>query len=257
MGAGDGGYACFLGRMSADKGPREAAIIARMAGVPLRMAAKLREPAEQEYFDAAVKPLLGGDVEYVGELGAREKLQLLGGSFALLNPIQWPEPFGLVMIEALATGTPVVATPAGSAPEIIRDGVTGYLRSDHLALASALLEAQSLDRDRCRAEAEERFTTERMVEDHLQLYKRLLSGDATTPSLRIDLSRPSSSRTTSPAREDMSGLPVRPAASSARPKTGLAGTLGLDVTRDGTTERPAGIGVAGDHVDARRQAGDP
>jgi glycosyltransferase involved in cell wall biosynthesis len=255
VGAGDGGYACFLGRMSADKGPREAAIIARTAGVPLRMAAKLREPAEREYFDAAVKPLLGGDVEYIGELGAREKLQLLGGSFALLNPIQWPEPFGLVMIEALATGTPVVATPAGSAPEIIRDGVTGYLRSDHPALALALLQAQSLDRHRCRAEAEERFTTERMVEDHLRLYKRLLAGDSTTPSLRIDLNGTSSSRTTSPTRDGMSGLPVQPAASSARPTPALAGTLGLDVTKEGTTERPAATGRAGDHVDARRQAG--
>jgi len=177
VGAGDGGYACFLGRMSDDKGPREAAIIAREAGVPLRMAAKLREPAEVEYFEAAVKPLLGQDVEYVGELGEEEKVELLGGSFALLNPIQWPEPFGLVMIEALATGTPVVTTPAGSAPEIIRDGVTGYLRRDKAALASALLEASSLDRERCRVEAEQRFSTERMVGDHVRLYERALSGD--------------------------------------------------------------------------------
>jgi glycosyltransferase involved in cell wall biosynthesis len=107
----------FLGRMSPDKGPREAALIARAAGVPLKMAAKLREPAEQAYFDAAVRPLLCSDVEYVGELGERDKLELVGDSFALLNPIQWPEPFGLGMIEALAVGTPVVATLAGSAPE--------------------------------------------------------------------------------------------------------------------------------------------
>jgi glycosyltransferase involved in cell wall biosynthesis len=207
VGAGDGGYACFLGRMCADKGPREAAIIARTAGVPLRMAAKLREPAEQEYFDAAVKPVLGGDVEYVGELGAQEKLELLGGSFALLNPMQWPEPFGLVMIEALATGTPVVATPAGSAPEIIRDGVTGYLRSDRADLAAALLEAPSLSRERCRADAEQRFTRDRMVQDHEGLYERLLSGDSSPRSLRIDL------------------------------------------------DRPADIGGAWDHLDARRQAG--
>jgi glycosyltransferase involved in cell wall biosynthesis len=106
VGRGGGGYASFLGRMSPEKGPREAALIARAAGVPLRMAAKLREPAEREYFDAEVKPLLCSDVEFLGELGYAEKLELLGGSFALVNPIQWAEPFGLVMVEALATGTP-------------------------------------------------------------------------------------------------------------------------------------------------------
>src|SRR4051794_33670059 len=110
-GRGNGGYASFLGRMSPEKGAREAALVARAAGVPLRIAAKLREPAEQEYFDAEVKPLLCSDVEFLGELGYVDKLDLVGGSFALLNPIQWAEPFGLVMIEALATGTPVVATP--------------------------------------------------------------------------------------------------------------------------------------------------
>ena len=125
VGRGDGGYASFLGRMAPEKGPREAALAARAAGVPLRMAAKLREPAEREYFAAEVEPLLCSDVEFLGELGWAEKLELVGGSFALLNPMQWPEPFGLVMIEALATGTPVVATPVGSAPEIVDDGVTG------------------------------------------------------------------------------------------------------------------------------------
>src|SRR3954467_13953097 len=123
--------------MNPDKGPREAALIARAAGVPLKMAAKLREPAEQDYFDAAVAPLLCSDVEYVGELGEQDKLALVGDSFALLNPIQWPEPFGLVMIEALATGTPGGATPAGSAPEIVEDGITGHLRGDGAALAEA------------------------------------------------------------------------------------------------------------------------
>ena len=125
VGGGSGGYASFLGRMSPEKGPREAALVARAAGVPLRMAARLREPAEREYVEAEVEPLLCSDVEYVGELGFAEKLELVGGSFALLNPMQWAEPFGLVMIEALATGTPVVATPVGSAPEIVDEGVTG------------------------------------------------------------------------------------------------------------------------------------
>jgi len=176
-GKGDGGYASFLGRMSPEKGPREAALVARAAGVPLKMAAKLREPAERQYFEAEVKPLLCSDVEYLGELGEHDKLALLGGSFALVNPIQWSEPFGLVMIEALATGTPVVATPRGSAPEIIEDGVTGYLRRDQEGLAKALLHAADLDRAQCRAAACQRFDSDAMVRNHLQLYADLLCSE--------------------------------------------------------------------------------
>jgi glycosyltransferase involved in cell wall biosynthesis len=170
VGSGAGGYASFLGRMSPDKGPREAALVARAAGVPLRIAAKVREPAEREYFEAAVKPLLCSDVEYIGELGADDKYALLGESFAMLNPLQWAEPFGLVMIESLATGTPVVGTPLGSAPEIVQDGVTGFLRKGRLALAAALLDAADLNRAACRAAAWRRFDTERMVTDHLRVY---------------------------------------------------------------------------------------
>jgi glycosyltransferase involved in cell wall biosynthesis len=176
MGRGAGGYASFLGRMSPDKGPRQAALIARAAGVPLRMAAKIREPAERDYFDSAVKPLLCSDVEYVGELGLRDKLELVGESFALLNPIQWAEPFGLVMIEALATGTPVVTTASGSAPEIIDDDVTGFLRKGLLPLAAALLDAARLDRTACRAAALRRFDAKRMVAEHIRLYSDLLTG---------------------------------------------------------------------------------
>jgi glycosyltransferase involved in cell wall biosynthesis len=174
-GRGDGGYASFLGRMTPEKGPREAALIARAAGVPLRMAAKIREPAEREYFDAAVRPLLCSDVEYVGELGLQDKLDLVGQSFALLNPIQWAEPFGLVMIEALAMGTPVVGTRAGSAPEIVDDGVTGHLRTGRTSLATALLEAPALSRDACRAAVLQRFDTRRMVRAHERLYEDLLT----------------------------------------------------------------------------------
>jgi glycosyltransferase involved in cell wall biosynthesis len=175
VGAGTGGYASFLGRMSPEKGPREAALVARAAGVPLRMAAKLREPAERDYFEAQVEPLLCSDVEFLGELGWAEKLELVGDSFALLNPMQWAEPFGLVMIEALATGTPVVATPVGSAPEIIDNGVTGFLRTGGLPLAAALLDAPQLDRGACRAVVERRFSTERMVSEHVRLYEELLT----------------------------------------------------------------------------------
>jgi glycosyltransferase involved in cell wall biosynthesis len=176
VGRGNGGYASFIGRMCPEKGPREAVLVARTAGVPLKLAAKIREPAERDYFETAIRPLLSAEVEYVGELGPEDKLALVGGSFALLNPLQWDEPFGLVMIESLASGTPVVATPAGSAPEIVDDGVTGFLREGRLPLAAALLEAAVLDRSACRAAALARFSTERMVAAHVRLYRDLLAG---------------------------------------------------------------------------------
>jgi glycosyltransferase involved in cell wall biosynthesis len=174
-GDGAGGYFCFLGRMSPSKGVREAALIARMAGVPLRIGAKLQDKGEREYYECAVAPLLNSDVEYLGELNTDEKYKLLGGATAMLNPIQWPEPFGLVMIEALAAGTPVVSTSAGAAPEIIDDGVTGYLRDDIDALAASLAQVGSLDRGRCRQEALSRFSSDRMVAEHLDLYTELVT----------------------------------------------------------------------------------
>jgi glycosyltransferase involved in cell wall biosynthesis len=177
VGDGNGGYACALGRMTPSKGIREALLVAREAGLPLRIAAKMREPLERQYFDECVRPLLGGNIEYLGELNAEEKYQLLGGAFALLNPIQWPEPFGLVMIEALACGTPVVATPCGSAPEIVADGKTGFLRSEVPSLAAALNHARELDRHRCRETAVSCFGTSRMVDAPVGLYTRLLEAD--------------------------------------------------------------------------------
>ena len=177
VGDGNGGYACALGRMTPSKGIREAILVAREAGLPLRIAAKMREPLERQYFDECIRPLLGGNIEYLGEFNAEEKYQLLGGAFALLNPIQWPEPFGLVMIEALACGTPVVATPCGSAPEIVANGETGFLRSKLSSLAAALNNARELDRSRCRERAVSCFGTSRMVDAHVGLYTRLLEAD--------------------------------------------------------------------------------
>jgi glycosyltransferase involved in cell wall biosynthesis len=174
VGDGDGGYALFLGRMSPDKGVHIAARVARRAGVALRIAAKMREPAERAYFEASVAPLLGDGVDYIGEVGGRAKLELIAGASCLLNPIAWAEPFGMVMIEALACGTPVIVTPWGSAPELIVDGVTGYVAKSEDDLVAALGAVADLDRDRCRKEAVGRFSTERMVADHLRLYAGLI-----------------------------------------------------------------------------------
>lgn len=176
FGTGDGGYASFLGRMHPGKGLPEAIETARMARIPLRIAAKMYSAEEHEYYSAVIAPLLGPDVEYLGELNAADKFVLLGGSVALLNPIQWDEPFGMAMIEALATGTPVVATFRGSAPEIVSEGVTGYLGSNPPELASALIAATALDRSECRRAAETYFGAERMVAEHLELYAELLAG---------------------------------------------------------------------------------
>ena len=174
IGQGDGGYLLFLGRMTPDKGAEQAIAIARRAGLPLRLAAKVREPAEQRYFDERVRPLLGPGVEFVGEVGGEDKYELLAGAVALLNPIQWEEPFGLVMIEALACGTPVLATPRGAVPEIVDHGVTGFLGSED-ELVAAAARCGELDRAACRAAVAERFSTARMVEDHLDLFARILA----------------------------------------------------------------------------------
>jgi glycosyltransferase involved in cell wall biosynthesis len=182
VGPGRGGYALFLGRMAPDKGVDAAARIARVAGVPLRIAAKMREPAEVAHFEACVEPLLGGDIEFVGEVGMEDKQALLRDAMCLLNPIQWHEPFGMVMIEALATGTPVVTTPMGSACEIIDDGVTGFVHEDEVALAAAVVASVDLDRAACRAACEERFSLPRMARKHIELYCSVVARRPTSRS---------------------------------------------------------------------------
>lgn len=170
MGSGDGGYACVLGRMNADKGIHTAIEVARTAGMPLKIAAKMAEPAERAYFDAYVRPILGGDIEYVGEVGGTDKAELLRGATCLLNPIAWPEPFGMVMIEAMAHGTPVVVTPCGAAPEIVDDGITGFIRVGIPALAAAVRASAGLDRGACRLAVEQRFSIQRMAAEHLAFF---------------------------------------------------------------------------------------
>lgn len=160
------------------KGVLEAIWIARAAGIPLRIAAKVQEAGERAYFETEVRQRLGEGVDFVGELNATEKYAFLGNAVALLNPVQWEEPFGLVMIEALATGTPVLATPRGAAPELVVHGRTGFLAPTK-ELVGLLQRAAGLDRRDCRKDAVARFDATRMVANHLALYAKLVRCGAT------------------------------------------------------------------------------
>ncbi len=191
FGCGTGGYAAFLGRMHPNKGVEEAIATARAAGMPLRIAAKMTDPAEREYFNARVAPRLGGVIEYVGELSRSEKYDFLKDAVCLLNPIRWAEPFGMVMIEAMACGTPVVTNNRGSASEIVDHGETGFLCDDESSLVGALYKVATLNRSRCRVAVEERFSSHRMVADHIALYRRIISCgvEAADPSQARSASR--------------------------------------------------------------------
>ncbi len=175
-GNGDGGYVLFLGRMASEKGAHRAIGIARAAGKRLVIAAKMREESERRYFETEIEPHLGDDVEFVGEVQGRTKLDLLAGAEALINPIRWHEPFGMVMIEALASGTPVVSFPEGAAPEIITSGHDGYLANTSEGLAYALSQIHHIDRRTCRETVRQRFSTARMTQNHLTLYQEILDG---------------------------------------------------------------------------------
>ena len=160
--------------MCAEKGVHTAIEVARVAGVPLKIAAKLQEAQEFAYFEHVVTPLLHDGVEFIGEVGGNDKQDLLGHARCLLNPVGWPEPFGMVMIESLACGTPVVATPNGSVPELVDDGRTGFVGATETDLADGLLRLDELDRAACRAAAVERFSIERMAVDHLAAYEAIV-----------------------------------------------------------------------------------
>jgi glycosyltransferase involved in cell wall biosynthesis len=169
-GDGTGRYALVLARMSPDKGVHLAVLAARQAGVPLVIAGPARDDAEREYLDRVLRPMLGDGARYVGEALAGDKQRLLADALAVLMPAQWDEPFGLVAIEALAAGTPVVAFPRGALPEIVEDGRTGLLCEGVDGMADALRRVGELDRAACRAAAEQRFSLRRMAEEHLALY---------------------------------------------------------------------------------------
>jgi len=170
------GYLAFLGRISPEKRPDRAIAIARRVGMPLKIAAKV-DAADQAYFHDEIAPLLAADpnVEFLGEIGDDDKSALLGGAQALLFPIAWPEPFGLVMIEAMACGAPVVAYDCGSVREVIEEGVTGFIVADEDAAVAATLRAAALDRRAIRRRFETRFSATAMAGRYLELYARAAS----------------------------------------------------------------------------------
>jgi len=188
---GPGSYLAFVGRTSPEKGLDRAIEIARRAGIELRIAAKV-DDADRDYFREVIEPLLDGPlVEFVGEIGEAEKEEFLGNALALLFPIDWPEPFGLVMIEAMACGTPVIAFPGGSVVEIVEPGRNGFIVPDAAAAVAAVGKAGDLDRSLCRELFEVRFSAQRMARDYLELYERVLELDR---SPRPISSRPAPAR---------------------------------------------------------------
>jgi glycosyltransferase involved in cell wall biosynthesis len=163
-------YTLWIGRMSPDKGPHRAIAAAREAGVPLLLAGPV-QPGQEQYFAEEVEPALGDGIEYVGEADAERKRELYLGARALLMPIRWPEPFGLVMVEALACGTPVIAYPEGSLPEVVRDGETGFVVDDEHAMAAAIARTEEIDAHACRRDCEERFGVEAVVRGYEDVYR--------------------------------------------------------------------------------------
>jgi glycosyltransferase involved in cell wall biosynthesis len=175
-----GDYLVFLGRMSPEKRLDRAVEIARRTGLKLKVAAKIY-PEERDYFVETVQPLLEQSksfVEFLGEVGGSAKDELLGNARALVFPIDWPEPFGLVMIEALACGTPVIGWRCGSVPEVISDGVTGFVVDSIEQAVTAVERVPCLNRKACRQEFEERFSSLRMARDYLSIYRELIKSDA-------------------------------------------------------------------------------
>lgn len=172
VGDGAGGYLAMLTRMTPDKGIERAIRLARAAGVPLRIAAKIREQREHDYFESVIAPLLGTTVEFLGEVDAAGKRELLAGAVGLLNPIEWDEPFGMAMIESLACGTPVVSTPKGAAPEIVSSGTTGFLADDDAGLIEAVGRLGAIDRNACREHIRRSFSIEGMCERYVAVFER-------------------------------------------------------------------------------------
>jgi glycosyltransferase involved in cell wall biosynthesis len=177
-----GQYLAFLGRISPEKRPDHAIALAKAVGMPIRIAAKV-DPSDRDYFTTQIEPLLDHPlVEYVGEINDDEKNDFIGDAYALVCPYDWPEPFGLVLIEALACGTPVLAYRRGSIPEVIEEGVTGISCEDLPAMIRSVEDVGRINRRHCRESFEERFTVQRMVRDYVTVYERLLEGRSLLPT---------------------------------------------------------------------------
>jgi glycosyltransferase involved in cell wall biosynthesis len=204
-----GTYLAFLGRVSPEKGLDKAVEIARRAGLPLRVAAKIY-PEERAYYEREIVPLLAASpwVEFVGEVGGRAKDDFLGGAYAVLFPIDWAEPFGLVMIEAMACGTPVVAFRRGSVPEVMVDGVTGFVVDDVAGAVEAVGRVAGLSRRACRRAFVERYDAARMARDYLAVYRGLVDDEG------------------SPAPHDQAGEAARGPAGPIPYHVGLLGPMG-------------------------------
>ena len=172
-----GDYLAFLGRISPEKRADRAIEIAKRAGMPLKLAAKV-DRADRRYFKRVIEPLLAeSHVDWVGEITDRDKNEFLGSAYALLFPIDWPEPFGLVMIEAMACGTPVIAYNSGSVPEVMENGVTGFIVEGLDDAAKSVSRVCDVSRARCRNTFERRFAASRMASDYIEIYKRLIETD--------------------------------------------------------------------------------
>jgi glycosyltransferase involved in cell wall biosynthesis len=176
-------YLAFLGRIAPEKAVDRAIRIAQRVGLPLKIAAKV-DKVDQAYFESEIEPLLSlPGIEFIGEIGDHQKADFLSGAIALMVTIDWPEPFGLVMIEAMACGTPVIAYNRGSVPEVIEDGLTGFIVEDEIGAVGAIDRLSQLDRKKVRQRFEQRFTARRMAEDYLRVYRNL--SDMARPRLRI------------------------------------------------------------------------
>ena len=186
-----GRYLVFLGRISPEKRPDAAIRIAVRAGIPLRIAAKVDRP-DRDYYETVVRPLLDHPlIEYLGEVGEEEKEKLLGEALALLFPIDWPEPFGMVLIEALACGTPIIARQRGSVPEVVTEGLTGFLADSDDELVSVVGRAAEVSRAACRMEFERRFTAPVMAQAYLDVYERVRARSAERSRIVVPGAAPS------------------------------------------------------------------
>jgi glycosyltransferase involved in cell wall biosynthesis len=176
-GFGGGGYLAFIGRISPEKAPDAAIRIAAAAGMKLKIAAKV-DNVDREYFAKSIEPMLdAAHVEFIGEISDDQKSEFLGNAAGLLFPIAWREPFGLAMIEAMACGTPVIAFRNGSVPEVVDEGVTGFIVDNEAEAAAVVQRLRTLDRARIRRVFEDRFTARRMAEDYVTIYRRLIARD--------------------------------------------------------------------------------